>query len=708
MTFQSGIITKYVIGGSVTSFLFNDTQISVDSSNGLPTTVKLQPIDPSQGKTSVFVQDDGNNCSVGKITIVASAGNLINGSPTLVLDTDGIGVEIAITDQNNFIANLSSGGALPIPNNPYDYYLDGTVAVGGDGSIESPFKTLTELNNAVLLLPPNANIYTANVLPDPSGYGNEVVGTLNIAENLNLIGINAPSTTINCPVKLTSTGLGSGATILQYRNIAFTNVFTVDLSLSTIAFVSFIDGQFNINRIDNNVNGAINMQGGIFSTTISGGVVNLLHSLLFGDITISGGASVYSVDTQLYGGTFKLVGNCTLKTLSTLNPIAGYVDGTVDMSGTPSWITDEASNESYTGTLNRTILGGGGITGADNGLTLSGSDVLFGGNLIMPTVLNADNTITLIINDSFGQVLNTRDSSGNVILYGFGDTTFTNTTYTFEAYSSRNTYEDSFIVLNFGSLNNFRNAIDVFNMGSYCTFENSSIIYQLGRGSEFVDANNVTSIGNFNSVNQTSTSIVLGFTNITAQTSQIGVLGQNNILTEVYNAYVIGENNAVSFQTDCVIVGNTHSIIKNQNAIIVSDYNAYVVNSLNVGVFGVSNNNIENSITSEIFGNLNTLVASLNTQIFGRENDINSGANSVVLGYNNDFFSGISDTVFLGHSNNGVSIIGNNFISIGRSSSPVMFIDCNTPYVTINSMPTSSVGLPSGTLWNNSGVVNVA
>lgn len=362
MTFQSGIITKYVIGGSVTSFLFNDTQISVDSSNGLPTTVKLQPIDPSQGKTSVFVQDDGNNCSVGKITIVASAGNLINGSPTLVLDTDGIGVEIAITDQNNFIANLSSGGALPIPNNPYDYYLDGTVAVGGDGSIESPFKTLTELNNAVLLLPPNANIYTANVLPDPSGYGNEVVGTLNIAENLNLIGINAPSTTINCPVKLTSTGLGSGATILQYRNIAFTNVFTVDLSLSTIAFVSFIDGQFNINRIDNNVNGAINMQGGIFSTTISGGVVNLLHSLLFGDITISGGASVYSVDTQLYGGTFKLVGNCTLKTLSTLNPIAGYVDGTVDMSGTPSWITDEASNESYTGTLNRTILGGGDST----------------------------------------------------------------------------------------------------------------------------------------------------------------------------------------------------------------------------------------------------------------------------------------------------------------------------------------------------------
>lgn len=321
--------------------------------------------------------------------------------------------------------------------------------------------------------------------------------------------------------------------------------------------------------------------------------------------------------------------------------------------------------------------GGGGITGANNGLTLSGSDVLFGGNLIMPTVLNADNTNTLIINDSIGQVLNTRDSSGNVVLYGFGGTTFTNTTYTFEAYSSGNTYEDSFIVLNFGSINNFRNAIDVFNMGSYCTFENSSIIYQLGRGSEFVDANDVTSIGNFNSVNQTSTSIVLGFTNITAQTSQIGVLGQNNILTEVYNAYVIGEN-------------------------------AYVVNSSNVGVFGVSNNNIENSITSEIFGNLNTLVASLNTQIFGRENDINSGANSVVLGYNNDFFSGISDTVFLGHSNNGVSIIGNNFISIGRSSSPVMFIDCNTPYVTINSMPTSSVGLPSGTLWNNSGVVNVA
>ncbi len=55
---------------------------------------------------------------------------------------------------------LRIGGATPLPNNPYDFYLDGTAAIGGDGSIEKPFKTITELNNAILLLPVNSVEYT--------------------------------------------------------------------------------------------------------------------------------------------------------------------------------------------------------------------------------------------------------------------------------------------------------------------------------------------------------------------------------------------------------------------------------------------------------------------------------------------------------------------------------------------------------------------
>jgi hypothetical protein len=317
-----------------------------------------------------------------------------------------------LNSEKIFIASpfSGSGANTPIPNNPYDFYLDGTVAVGGDGSIESPFKTLTELNDAVLLLPPNANLYTAYVLPDTNGYGNEVVGELNIAENLNLIGVSAPNTSINCALRLTSTGSGGGSNVVTYKNIALNNIFTLDLTLSTFAFISLIDGQYNLTRIDNNTNANVNLQGGLIITNIDGGNVNLSSCLIFGDVNVSGGATLYSVNTQLYGGIFKLVGNCTLKTLSTLNPFAGYVDGTVNMSGTPSWITDTPSNETYTGTLNRTIL--------------DGSDIYTTGNTVSNSVIQVANlgqilpnsNIILMLNFQI-QIYNIAENSNNIATF---------------------------------------------------------------------------------------------------------------------------------------------------------------------------------------------------------------------------------------------------------------------------------------------------
>lgn len=111
-----------------------ETQIDVDSSNGLPTIVKLQPIDPANGHITVYINDYGNNCSVGTITVVASGGNLINGQPTLVLNTDGVGAEISISDQRNFIACLNndsqSGGTVTGADNGLNL-LGSTVELGG-------------------------------------------------------------------------------------------------------------------------------------------------------------------------------------------------------------------------------------------------------------------------------------------------------------------------------------------------------------------------------------------------------------------------------------------------------------------------------------------------------------------------------------------------------------------------------------------------
>jgi hypothetical protein len=314
-----------------------------------------------------------------------------NTNPTsgneFIIDNNHVTQKISLSGLTSYLNTVLT----PLPNNPYDFYLDGTVAVGGDGSIERPFKTLTELNDAVLLLPPNANLYTANVFPDPNGYGNEVVGELNIAENLNLIGLSAPNTSINCALRLTSTGSGSGSNVITYKNIALNNIFTLDLTLSTFAFISLIDGQYNLTRIDNNTNANVNLSGGLIVTNIGGGNVNLLSCLIFGDINVSGGATLYSVNTQLYGGIFKLVGNCTLKTLSTLNPFAGYVDGTVDISGTPTWYTDEASNEGYTGIVNKKI-----ITDSDSGVVILDPT---GNIVVLNTNITSTTRFTLTVQD---------------------------------------------------------------------------------------------------------------------------------------------------------------------------------------------------------------------------------------------------------------------------------------------------------------------
>lgn len=242
-------------------------------------------------------------------------------------------------------------------NNPYDFYVDGNVAISGDGSIESPFKTLTELNNKILSFPANVDQYIGYLAPFPSGYGNEVVGTLLIAENLNLRGQVANMTIVNCSINLTSSGLGSGATILQYKGIAFNGLVTINLTLSTFGFVSITDGQISINRIDTNASATIILNGGVFGTTISGGVVVLINALVFSPIIVQSGATLYASNTMLLlgVGAFQIFGTAILKTLSTLNPSALYVDGVVVQGDTPVWLTDASSDEAFSGSVTKTV-----------------------------------------------------------------------------------------------------------------------------------------------------------------------------------------------------------------------------------------------------------------------------------------------------------------------------------------------------------------
>lgn len=299
-TFQSGVVSRLVLGGGTYSVLYNETQIDVDSSNGLPTIVKLQPIDPSIGHITVYINDYGNNCSIGNITIMASGGNLINGQPTLTLDTDGIGAEISISDQRSFIACLNN-------------------------------------------------------------------------------------------------------------------------------------------------------------------------------------------DSQ----------------------------------------------------------GGGTVTGANNGLSLLGTVVQLGGNLITPTVINASAVNTLVISDSFGTMFKTRDSNGNFSIADFGGNSNVGSTAIFDYFSQGNQYINSTIITNFGAINLFDTVGQVFNFGQNNSLTNSNIIFNLGDGNVYTSVATANIYGNDNILNNVNDVFIIGNLNAYSNSSNLFVLGIGN------NASLFGAN-------DKVIIGNNN------------------------------------------------------------------------------------------------------------------------------------------------------
>lgn len=246
------------------------------------------------------------------------------------------------------ILNMASGAFA----NPFSFYLDAAAPNGGDGTAANPFNTLTDANNAVLAEASPMQAYEIFIAPSATAYGTEVTGTLTLAPNASLFGTLPATTGIACPVQLTAS-LGLPC-VNQYRGLAFNGVFNIDLSGASFASVSVVDGAVNINRVDSNPIGFVLMRGGIGNSTLSGQVI-MTTALIFGNVSVSPGATVYVNDSLSLGGKFLLNGNCTLKTLSFLNPSSGYVDGTVVAFNTPTWLTDASSDETYTGTVNKTV-----------------------------------------------------------------------------------------------------------------------------------------------------------------------------------------------------------------------------------------------------------------------------------------------------------------------------------------------------------------
>lgn len=129
MSNEIGKVVKHLIAPTTYTVVDDVCSIDVDTSSGGITIINLQPINISEVRRKIYVNDVSNNASVGKIIIQANGGNLINNGTSLTLEIDGISAEVEIADRNRFIANLSTDDNSPPvpPINDKNFVMHQTV-----------------------------------------------------------------------------------------------------------------------------------------------------------------------------------------------------------------------------------------------------------------------------------------------------------------------------------------------------------------------------------------------------------------------------------------------------------------------------------------------------------------------------------------------------------------------------------------------------
>lgn len=233
-------------------------------------------------------------------------------------------------------------------------YVNPEAPEGGNESFAFPFNTMAE---TLASIPNDGRSYTIYV---GQGEYNEAPVTLPNISNVNFIGDPANNTVFNFTINYTPL---LGATVNQFNSkIAFNGSYNLDASLVAGGGVQFLQsGLNNFNRIDTNPNVVL----AIFQTGVSGASIKARavfnDCILIGDITVAPGSEAYFISMLGINPTSKIfcTGNCIVKSLSMLNPEiylpAGLFDGTVDGSGTPTWLTDAASDGPFTGAMIKTV-----------------------------------------------------------------------------------------------------------------------------------------------------------------------------------------------------------------------------------------------------------------------------------------------------------------------------------------------------------------
>lgn len=228
-----------------------------------------------------------------------------------------------------------------------EIYVDGSGSdITGNGSDDAPYKTFQK---AVAVAKENLNkVYT--IIVGAGEYGGDEVS---LPDRINITGKSASNTSLGMPISIIS----SNSPVMNISNIAMTGGVTADLTGSDFASVSFMNGAVGIERLDNNVNGIVSLSGGILNSTLKGKMF-VTGALIYGRVDIDNDSDIIANNVIYVADGFHLKGNAQLTTLGCYN-LTGVtsIDGQIDDGDTPTWISDYSSLTSYSGDLNRQILG---------------------------------------------------------------------------------------------------------------------------------------------------------------------------------------------------------------------------------------------------------------------------------------------------------------------------------------------------------------
>jgi hypothetical protein len=163
--------------------------------------------------------------------------------------------------------------------------------------------------------------------------------------------------------------------------------------------------------------------------------------------------------------------------------------------------------------------------------------------------------------------------------------------------------------------------------------------------------------------------------------------GFNNTAVQTSDTVSGGSANSASGEGSTVGGGTSNTSSAYRSAITGGTYN---ITSGGFAYIGGGSMNVVSGDNSSILGGYNNIVNSSDSSILGGYNNTVGSYNSSILGGNNNSTS-LFDNVHISGSN----------ISADRA---------NTTFVenlSIKNIPTSSVGLPAGSIWNNAGVLNI-